>query len=228
MPFAPGGVVDLVARALGQRLEIELKQSFVIENRTSGGATVGVASVASAPADGYTLLVVDPSVTISPSLRQNAPYQLNQLKGLATLTTAPLMVVVNPQLPIHSIRDLVDYSKSTPGGMTYASAGIGTTTHLAPELLKVQTGFNATHIPYRGGGPSLPDLLSGRVQTAFYSNATVLPMINEGKLRAVAQTGTQRIKATPNVPTAKESGYPDFVVELWTAVFAPAGLAVRC
>src|SRR4051812_45501008 len=120
VPFAPGGVVDLVARALGQRLEIEMKQSFVIENRTSGGTTVGVASVANAPADGYTLLLVDPSVTISPSLRQNAPYQLNQLKTLATLTTAPLMVVVNPQLPIHSLRDLVDYSKSAPNGMSYA------------------------------------------------------------------------------------------------------------
>ncbi|MCC6777948.1 MAG: tripartite tricarboxylate transporter substrate binding protein [Hyphomicrobiales bacterium] len=224
VPFAPGGIVDLVGRALGPRLEIELKQPVVIENRTSGGSTVGTASVANSPADGYTLLVVDPSVSITPSLRQNPPYQLGQLKTLATLTTAPLMVVVNPQLPIHSIRDLVEYSKSSPGGISYASAGIGTTTHLAPELLKVQTGFNATHVPYRGGGPSLPDLLSGRVQTAFYSNATVLPMINEGKLRAVAQTGTRRIKATPNVPTAMESGYPDFVVELWTALFAPAGL----
>jgi tripartite-type tricarboxylate transporter receptor subunit TctC len=226
VPFAPGGIIDLVGRALGQRLEIELKQPVVIENRTSGGSTVGTASVATAPADGYTLLVVDPSVTITPTLRQNAPYQLKQLKTLATIATAPLMVVVNPDLPIHSIRDLVEYSKRTPGGMSYASAGIGTTTHLAPELLKVQTGFNATHIPYRGGGPSIPDLLSGRVQSAFYSNATVLPMIKEGKLRAVAQTGTARIKATPDVPTAKESGYTDFVVELWTAVFAPAGLPV--
>jgi tripartite-type tricarboxylate transporter receptor subunit TctC len=224
VPFAPGGSIDLVARALGQRLEIEMKQSFVIENRTSGGTTVGVASVATAQPDGYTLLVVDPSVTINPSLRKNTPYQLGQLKAIATLTTAPLMVVVNPQLPILSIRDLVEYSKSTPGGMTYASAGIGTTTHLAPELLKVQTGFNATHVPYRGGGSILPDLVSGRVQAAFSSYATVLPMVKEGKLRAVAQTGRQRIKTTPDVPTAKESGYSDFVVEFWTAVFAPAGV----
>ena len=224
VPFAPGGGIDFVGRALGQRLEIELKQSVVIENRTSGGSTVGVASVANAPADGYTFLVVDPSVTINPSLRQNSPYQLKQLKVLATLTTAPLMVVVHPQLPIHSLKEMIEYSKATPGGMTYGSAGIGTTTHLAPELLKVQTGFNATHIPYRGGGPSIPDLLSGRIHSVFYSNATVLPLMNDGRVRAVAQTGPQRIKASPTVPTAKEAGYPDFVVELWTAVFVPVGL----
>jgi len=224
VPFAPGGIVDVVGRALARQLEAQLSRSVFIENRTGAGAQVGTAAVASAQPDGYTLLLVDPSVTTAPTLQQNAPYQLKQLRALATVTTAPLMVVVHPSLPVKSLRELIEYSKNAPDGVTYASAGIGTTPHLAPELLKVQTGFKATHVPYRGGGASVPDLVSGRVQTAFFSNATVLPLINDGRLRAIAQTGTHRLSATPDVPTAVESGYPEFVVELWTALFVPVGI----
>jgi tripartite-type tricarboxylate transporter receptor subunit TctC len=223
-PSAPGGVVDTVSRMVAARLEAQLGISVVVENRTGAGTQVGTEYVTRAAPDGYTLLVIDPSVAITPALRPDANYQLKQLKALATLTTAPLMVVVNSSLPIHSLADLVEYSKKQPEGITYASPGVGTTPHLAPELLKVRYGFRAKQVPYAGGGPSIPDLVAGRVTTAFYSNATVLPMIQAGTLRAVAQTGARRIEATPNVPTAMETGFPDFNVELWTGIFAPAGI----
>jgi tripartite-type tricarboxylate transporter receptor subunit TctC len=224
LPFAPGGIVDLVGRALAERLETELGQPVIVENRTGAGSQVGISAAASSDPDGYTILLVDPSVVVNPSMRANSPYQLSQLKALATLTTAPLMVVVHPDLPVHNLKELIALSNSRSGGLTYASPGKGTTPHLAPELLKVQSGFNATQVPYRGGGPSIPDLLSGRVDAAFYSSATVLPLIESGGLRAIAQTGNRRSDTSSSVPTAVESGYPDFIVELWTSLLVPVGV----
>lgn len=224
IPFVPGGVVDVVGRTLASRLEAQMGQPVVVENRAGAANQVGTTVVTNAAPDGYTLLVVDPSVVTTPTLQANAPYQLGQLRTIATLSTAPLIVVVNPSLPVNNLKELIEFSKKTPEGVTYASAGVGTTPHLAPELLKVQSGFNATHIPYKGGAASLTDLVSGRVQTAFYSGATVLPNIIEGKLRAIAQTGTHRMAARPDIPTGVESGYPDFVVQLWTALFTPSGV----
>lgn len=224
VPFAPGGIVDFAGRALAQRLEVQMGQPVLVENRTTSGAIVGTASVANAQPDGYTLLVVDPSVVINPAMMRSPAYQMKQFKTIATLTTAPLIVVVNPTLPVSNLRELIEYSKKTPGGITYASAGAGTTTHLGPELLKVQTGMVATHVPYRGGGASLPDLISGRVHAAMFTNAVVLPSVNNNRLRAIAQTGSRRAEANSDVPTGVEGGYKDFVVELWTGLFAPVGL----
>ena len=141
---------------------------------------------------------------------------------MATVSTSPLIVAVPPSLPVHNLKELVAFSKNQQGGVAFASAGVGTTTHLAPELLKLQSDFVGTHVPYRGAGPSMPDLLTGRVQAVFYSPAAVQPYIDDKRVRAIAQTGGVRSQSNPDVPTGIESGFPDFRVDLWTAVFAPA------
>jgi len=225
VPYAPGGVVDLVGRSLARQLEIQFGQPVVVENKPGAGSQTGSGFVADAAPDGYTLMVVDPAVAINASLQPDVPYKMEELQTLATASNAPLIVAVNPEVPVKTLKEFVDYSKANPGAISYASAGVGTTTHLAPEMLKHQVGFDAIHIPYRGGGPSIPDLLSNRVQVVFYSNGAMFPLVKEGSVRAIAQTGRERSAySPPDLPTGIESGYPDFVVELWTAVFAPAGL----
>jgi tripartite-type tricarboxylate transporter receptor subunit TctC len=225
VPYAPGGVVDLVGRSLARQLEIQFGQSVVVENKPGAGSQTGAGFVADSAPDGYTLMVVDPAVAINASLQPNVPYKMDELQTLATASNSPLIVGVNPAVPVKTLKELVEYSKANPGAISYGSAGVGTTTHLAPEMLKYQTGFDAIHIPYRGGGPSIPDLLSNRIQVVFYSNGTMYPLVKEGSVRAIAQTGRQRSEFTPaDLPTGIESGYPDFIMELWTAVFAPAGL----
>lgn len=223
LPYAPGGIVDSGGRLLGKALEAQLKQPVVADNRAGAGGMLGTGAVAQSPADGYTMLFIDPAVAINPSLQKSVPYDLfKDLKVVATVSTSPLIVVVPPSLPIHDLKQLVAYSKGQTGGVSFASAGVGTTTHLAPELLKLQAGFVGTHVPYRGAGPSMPDVLTGRIQAVFYSPAAVQPFINDKRVRAIAQTGGTRSQSNPGVPTGIESGFPDFRVDLWTAVFVPS------
>jgi tripartite-type tricarboxylate transporter receptor subunit TctC len=223
LPYAPGGIVDTGGRLLGKALEAQFKQPVVADNRPGAGGVLGTAFVAQSAADGYTMLFIDPAIAINASLQKNVPYDLfKDLKVVATVSTSPLMVVVPPSLPVHNLQELVAYSKSREGGVSFASAGVGTTTHLAPELLKLQAGFVGTHVPYRGAGPSMPDVLTGRIQAVFYSPAAVQAYIDDKRVRAIAQTGATRSQTNVGVPTGIESGFPNFRVDLWTAVFVPA------
>ena len=223
LPYAPGGIVDSGGRLIGKALEAQLKQPVVPDNRPGAGGVLGTTFVAQSPGDGYTMLFIDPAIAINASLLKNVSYDLfKDLKVVATVSTSPLMVVVPPTLPVHNLKELVAYSKSTEGGISFASAGVGTTTHLAPELLKLQAGFIGTHVPYRGAGPSMPDVLAGRIQAVFYSPAAVQAFIDDKRVRAIAQTGATRSQTNPNVPTGMESGFPNFRVDLWTAVFVPS------
>jgi tripartite-type tricarboxylate transporter receptor subunit TctC len=220
LPYAPGGIVDTGGRLLGKALEGHFNQTVVADNRPGAGGMLGTAAVAQSAADGHTMLFIDPAIAINPSLQKNVSYDLfRDLRVVATVSTSPLIVVVPPSLPVHNLRELVAYSKSKKDGVSFASAGVGTTTHLAPELLKLQAGFVGTHVPYRGAGPSMADVLTGRIQAVFYSPAAVQPYIDDNRVRAIAQTGTIRSATNPNVPTGIESGFPDFRIDLWTAVF---------
>jgi tripartite-type tricarboxylate transporter receptor subunit TctC len=223
LPYAPGGIVDSGGRLLGKALEAQLKQPVVADNRPGAGGVLGSNVVAQSAGDGYTVLFIDPAIAINASLQKNVPYDLfKDLRVVATVSTSPLMVVVPPSLPVQSLKELVAYSKTNAAGISFASAGVGTTTHLAPELLKLQAGLVGTHVPYRGAGPSMPDVLTGRIHAVFYSPAAVQPYIDDKRVRAIAQTGAVRSRTNPSVPTGIEAGFPDFRVDLWTAVFVPS------
>jgi tripartite-type tricarboxylate transporter receptor subunit TctC len=223
LPYAPGGVVDYVGRVVAQGLSEALGQNVVADNRPGAGGVVGSDSVAKAAPDGYTVLVMDPAIVINPSLQPNMPFDLfKDLRPVSVITSSPLVAVVAPQRPFRSLADLIAFGKANPGRLSYASAGVGTTPHLAGELLNQRTGIDASHIPYRGIAASYADIMSGTVDFSFSSIAGARGLIQDGKLRALATTGAARNGAFPDLPTVQEDGYPDFVVDLWLALFVPA------
>jgi tripartite-type tricarboxylate transporter receptor subunit TctC len=222
LPYAPGGIIDYVGRTLAQRLSENIGQPVVAENRPGAGGIAGTDFVAKAAPDGYTLLLMDPAVVINPTLQPSIPYDLfKELKTVSVISSSPEVVVVSPTLPIKSLKELIDYGKANPGKLNFASAGVGTTPHLAGELFKLRTGVDATHIPYRGIGASFTDIMSGKVQFAFSSIAGALPFTSDNRVRAIATTGPKRTPAYPDLPTVSEAGLPGFEVDLWLAVFVP-------
>jgi tripartite-type tricarboxylate transporter receptor subunit TctC len=222
LPYAPGGIIDYVGRTLAQRLSENIGQPVVAENRPGAGGIAGTDFVAKAAPDGYTLLLMDPAVVINPTLQTSIPYDLfKELKTVSVISSSPEVVVVSPSLPIKSFKELIDYGKANPGKLNFASAGVGTTPHLAGELFKLRTGVDATHIPYRGIGASFTDIMSGKVQFAFSSIAGALPFTSDNRVRAIATTGPKRTPAYPDLPTVSEAGLPGFEVDLWLAVFVP-------
>ncbi|WP_431283570.1 Bug family tripartite tricarboxylate transporter substrate binding protein [Humitalea sp. 24SJ18S-53] len=221
--FAPGGIVDFTARSITQALGDLAGQSVVAENRTGGGGVVGTDYVAKAAPDGYTLLISDPSITVNPSLQPNLPYDLlRDIRAVAIVSSSPLVAVVPAALPINTLAELAAYGRATPGGLTYVSPGAGTMTHKSAEIFGQRAGMEATAVVYRGVGAAFPDLLAGRVHYVFSGIPGVSAMIEAGQLRPLATTGETRSASLPNVPTALEAGFPDFVFDLWTGVFAPA------
>jgi len=224
VPYAPGGVVDFVGRTLGQRLSEQMGQSFVIDNRGGAGGMLGTEVAARAGADGYTLLIMDPAIVINQSLQPKVPYDvLKDFETITVATSSPLVLAINPKVPAKTVQDLVGVAKSKPGSLVFASAGIGTTPHMAGEFFKARIAQNIVHVPYKGSGPAMQDLVGGNVQMTFSSIAAALPFIKEGRLTALATTGAKRVGALPDVPTMIESGFAGFEVELWQAVFVPAG-----
>jgi tripartite-type tricarboxylate transporter receptor subunit TctC len=224
LPYAPGGIIDYVGRTLAQRLSETIGQPVVAENRPGAGGIAGTDFVAKAPPDGYTILLMDPAVVINPTLQPSIPYDLfKELRVVSVISSSPEVVVVSPTLPIKTFKELIEYGKANPGKLNFASAGIGTTPHLAGELFKLRTGIDATHIPYRGIGASFTDIMSGKVHFAFSSIAGALPFTSDNRVRAIATTGPQRTPAYPDLPTVIEAGLPGFEVDLWLAVFAPSG-----
>ena len=224
VPFPPGGLIDNMARLVGSRLAQELGQPVVIDNKPGAGGNVGATEAARAPADGYTLLMASPALTISPAIYKNLPYQPSQLAPVALLGRVPNVLLVNPASGIGKVQDLVSRAKAKPGQLNYASNGNGTSLHLSAELFKRRSETFITHVPYRGAAAAITALLSGEVDMMFDNLPSAIGQIQAGKLRALAVTTAQRSTALPDVPTLAEAGMEGFNVSAWFGVAAPAGL----
>lgn len=226
VPFPPGGSSDTIARAIGAKMQEKLGQPVVVENKGGATGTIGAAQVKRAAPDGYTLLVssLGPFV-IAPHLIKNVPYDAGKDFDLLTvLVQAPNVLVVPAASPLKSVADVIAQMKKTPDKMSFASSGNGSSDHLTAELFWLQTGTSGVHVPYKGGGPAMSDLLGGQVDASFQNINAVVPHVASGKLRALAVTSTQRSPLLPNVPTLAESGVKDVDVYSWQAAAAPKGL----
>ena len=227
LPYAPGGIIDYVGRTLAQKLTENLGLAVVAENRPGGGGVLGTDSVARSAPDGYTLVLMDPAIIINPTLQADVPYDVfRNLQTVSIISSSPEVLVISPILPVKTFPELVAYGRANPGKLNFASAGIGTTPHLAGEMFKLRTGIDATHIPYKGIGASYTDMMSGKVQMAFSSIAGALPFTTDNRVRAIATTGAKRSSVYPDLPTVAEAGLAGFEVDLWLGVFAPAKLPV--
>lgn len=225
LPYSPGGIIDYVGRQVAQYLSEAIGQPVVAENRPGAGGITGTDAAARATPDGYTIVLMDPAIVINPTLQPSVPYDL--FKGLQTvsiISTSPEVVVVAPQLPVKSMAELIAFGKANPGKMNFASAGIGTTPHLAGELFLQRSGITATHVPYRSIGQSYPDMMANKIQFAFSSIAGALPFTSDNRVRPIATTGTKRTPVYPDLPTVDEAGLKGFEVDLWLGIFGPAGM----
>jgi tripartite-type tricarboxylate transporter receptor subunit TctC len=224
--FPPGGINDLVARIVGQSVSDSLGQPIVIENRPGAGGTIGANMVAKANPDGYTLLLGSVSnLAMAPSEYKNLPYDpIKDFAAVALVAASPNIMIVPNDSPIHSVADLIAQAKKSPGSISYASAGNGTSNHLTVELLKTMAGIDLVHVPYRGDAPGMTDVLAGRIQMMFPTLPVALPQIKAGQLRAIAVSSPKRSVLMPEIPTVAESGYlPGFAVSVWVGILAPAG-----
>jgi len=225
VPFPPGGSTDIVARIVAQKLGTQLGQSLVIENRGGAGGTLGTAVVAKAPADGYMLTIGTTSThVVAPSVYQKLEYDpVKDFAPISLIAVTPYLLVVNPAVPAKTLKELVELMKAQPGKLNYASAGVGSTTHLAMEMLKSVSSTYALHIPYNGNGPAGTAVIAGQVEILFGSLPAVLPHAKSGRVRALAVGTPKRSPSLPDVPSVAESGYPGFDASLWLAFMAPAG-----
>ncbi|MET0923358.1 MAG: tripartite tricarboxylate transporter substrate binding protein [Xanthobacteraceae bacterium] len=226
IPFAPGGPTEFILRLIADRLTTALGQAFIIENRPGGaGGTVGAKSVAVAEPDGYTLLFSSPGPLVTAAaIYKNLDYDpIKSFAPIAMVIYAPQMLAVHPSMPVNSLPELIAYAKSNPGKVAFGSSGHGTQPHLLGEMLKVMAGVDIVHVPYRGAGRSVTDVVAGQVQMIFETTAILLPHIQSGKLRALAVAAEARSPLLPGVPTTAENGYPKLTASFWSGVLAPAG-----
>jgi tripartite-type tricarboxylate transporter receptor subunit TctC len=222
--FAPGGLTDTIARALQTRLQEGFGQPIVIENRPGAGGTIAEATLARAPADGYTLLLSADSVPANPHLVPNLSYDsFKDLQPVSLLARIPLVMLVNNNVPANNLKEFVSYAKANKGKVSYASPGIGTSNHLYSEVFQDTAGFEMPHVAYKGGGPAMTDLMGGHVQALLISSTLAAPQVAAGKVKALAVTSEQRMAKIPGVPTFAEAGYADFKPQQWTGLFVPAG-----
>jgi tripartite-type tricarboxylate transporter receptor subunit TctC len=222
--FPAGGPTDIVARLVSDRVAAQMNQRIVVDNRPGAAGNIAVELLARANPDGHTLLYSSNAIALSPGLYSKLGY--DPLKDVAPVTeigAGCLIFLVHPSLPIKSVQEFVDYAKPRPGQLNYGSSGTGTSTHLAAVLFSQRTGIQTQHVPYKGTAPSLVDLLAGRTQFLMGAVLTAVPHVREGKLRALAVTGSKRIQSLPDVRTLDESGLPGFVVTTWQGLFAPRG-----
>ncbi len=225
VPFPPGGSTDIVARIVAQKLGERLGQPLVIENRGGGGGTIGMAATAKTAPDGYNIAVASTSThVVAPGVYPKLEYDpIKDFSPIGLMAVSPYLLVVNPAVPAKSLKELVDLAKSKPGKLNYASAGIGSTTHLAMEMLKSVSNTYMLHIPYNGNGPAGTAVVAGQVEMLFGSLPALLPHAKSGRVRALAVGTPKRSPSLPDVPTVAESGYPGFDASLWLALVAPAG-----
>jgi len=223
VPYAPGGSADIVARMVSDEWAKALGRAIVIENRGGAGGNVGVDAVAKSAPDGYTIGLQTVSLAINPALFPNMPYDtLKDLAPISMVASSQHVLVVNNGVPAQNVKELIALAKKDPGKLTYASAGPGSTFHMAAELFKAVAGVDIVHIPYRGGGPALIDVMSGQVQLCLPVLAAAQGQIQGGKIRALGVTGTKRSPLMPDVPTIAEAGLPNYSFDTWFIVFAPA------
>jgi tripartite-type tricarboxylate transporter receptor subunit TctC len=227
VPFAAGGSTDLIARQIAQELGERVKASVIVDNRPGAGGTVGSEYVARQPADGNTILMGSVSThAVAPSIYAKLPYDpVKDFTPLTIVATIPNALVVRADLPVANLKEFIALSRKSGTAYSYASNGIGTSNHLAMELLKTATGLNAVHVPYKGSGPALTDTVAGHVTTMMDVIITSYPYIKSGKLRALAVTSSTRSAMLPDVPTVAESGYPGFEAMVWFGLFAPPKMA---
>ena len=225
VPFPPGGPTDVVARLIGTRLAERWGQAVIVENRAGAGGSIGAEAVAGAAPDGYTLVMGSTAnMAVNVTLHDKLGYDpLKDFAAINLAAVAPNLLVVNPAFQAGTVSELIAIAKAKPQAVTYASGGVGTPSHLAAELFKSMAGVQMLHVPYKGSIPALADVMSGQVSLMFDSMASALPFATSGKLKALAQTGSNRAPAAPNIPTIAESGLPGFEVSGWFGFLAPAG-----
>ncbi|MBI4191812.1 MAG: tripartite tricarboxylate transporter substrate binding protein [Betaproteobacteria bacterium] len=224
VPFSPGGGSDVIARILAPKLTDSMGQTWVVDNRPAAGGNIGMEMVATAQPDGYTVLQgVNAPLTVNPTLYPKLPFSvMRDLQPITKLTSAMHIVVVHPSVQASTLTEFIALARREPGKLNYASAGAGSTIHMAAEMFKYKIGVDLVHVPYKGGGPASLAVLTGEVQVLFGSLASTLSYVKSGKLKAFAVTGAKRSSAAPNIPTVAESGYPGFEVATWFALLVPA------
>jgi len=225
VPFAPGGTSDILARNLGERLQVALKQTVVVENKAGAGGVIGADSVAKSPGDGYTLLLGTIAThAINPALQPKMPYDsVKDFAPVFLVGNISNVLLVGAAQPYKSAREVIAAAKAKPGDLVFGSPGQGTSQHLSGETLKLMAGIDMTHVPYKGSGPATQDLIAGQIPMTIDTALVALPHIQSGKIRALAVTSGKRTAVLPDVPTLAEAGVPGFDVSSWQAVFAPAG-----
>ena len=224
VPFAPGGASDVLARLVGQKLSERLGQPVVVENKPGATTTLGAAEVAKSPPDGYTLLLAPAPFVIAPLMYPKLTYDAaKDFTGVALLASSPLILTVNPAVGVSTVQELLSAAKARPGSITYGSPGSGSVPHLATELFKLRTGADLTHVPYKGGGPAVTDLVAGHIAMMFASPIEVSQHVAAGKLRYLVTSTRQRVTSLPDVPSAADMGVADFNVVAWFGLVAPAG-----
>jgi tripartite-type tricarboxylate transporter receptor subunit TctC len=224
VPFGAGGPADVAARVLGNALQEELKQPFVIENRPGAGSVIGTQEAAKSTADGYTLLLMSNAQTANESLVPQRQYDLmRDLVPIAALNVADLVIVVHPSVPATTLKDFIALARSQPGKLNYASSGQGTPYHMAGELFKTMAGIDVIHVPYRNSGEARNGVIGGQVQMMIDSVTTMAPNVTQGQVRALATTGKMRSAVLPDVPTADEAGLPGYEATVWLGLMAPKG-----
>jgi tripartite-type tricarboxylate transporter receptor subunit TctC len=224
LPYQPGGIVDFAGRVMAKELTGILGQTVVAENKPGAGGIVGVNEVAHGTPDGYNVVLIDPSIVINQTLHKTMPYDVfKDLVTISIVCSSPHVLIVSPQLGVKTYAQLVAYGKANPGKLNFGSAGVGTTPHLAGVMWAQRTGITATHVPYKGVGPSFIDLMSGKIQMEFSSIAGALPFTSKGSVVPLATTGHTRSPVYPDLPTVEEEGLSGFDVEVWLGLYGTAG-----
>jgi tripartite-type tricarboxylate transporter receptor subunit TctC len=223
-PYPPGGSVDPLARLLAAKLTDSLKQNFLVENRTGASGIIGTDYVAKSAPDGYTFVFIFDTHSVHQALNPKLPFDpVKDFAPVSLVAVTPNILVVQPSSPVKTVKDLIALAKSKPGTLNFPSAGVGSSSHLAGEMLKSMAGIDMVHVPYKGGGPALVALLSGQVQLMFATLPAAMPHVKSGKLRPVAVTTSHRSQALPELPTIAESGVPGYEAATWYGLLAPAG-----
>jgi tripartite-type tricarboxylate transporter receptor subunit TctC len=223
IPFPPGGSNDVVGRLVAKQLSVKLGVQVFVDNRGGAGGVLGTEAAAVAPPDGYTLLIISLAHAVNPSLYKLSYDPIKSFAPISILATGPNVLVVNPELPVHNVQELLALAKQKPGEVDYASAGVGSFQHLGGELFKLTAGVNLQHVPYKGGGPAMQDVIAGHVKVMFSSLVQTTPFIKSGALRALGTGGAKRNPVLPDVPTIAEAGVPGYVSDNWWGIMAPAG-----
>lgn len=225
VPYPPGGSTDILARLLAEKISLSLGQQMVVENRAGATGAIGAEAVAKSPADGYTLLMgVNGPITIAPAMRPAMPYDsLRDFAPVILVADAPKLLVINSSIPANTLQEFINWAKAQPKPINFASAGVGATGHLASEMLSQRAGFPANHVPYKGGGPAIIDVIGGHVHFMFEVMPQLLPHVQAGRLRALGISSAERTKAIPSLPTVAEQGFSGFQSSTWFGILAPAG-----